>query len=154
MLKKVLSGVCAAGLLMVPSVASAGPDGDGLAACFNRSANVEDQIVLVRWIFSAIAYHPGVADMARVTPEERVSIDRKSGELVTRLLTQDCRAETAAALRSDGPEALETAFGSLGETAMQSLMQNPDVAKGLTGMASYLNEDELLRAFVGAPEKK
>ncbi|WP_155908474.1 hypothetical protein [Asticcacaulis sp. YBE204] len=139
---------------ITPSVATAGPASTALGACFSRTTTEADQVVLVRWIFSAVSHHPGVADMAKVTPQEREEIDRKVGALTMRLLTEDCRAETAEAMRADGPEALETAFGSLGEKAMETLFQDPNVAEGLEGLTKNLDQEKLLRAFVGAPEKK
>jgi hypothetical protein len=125
------------------SVASAGIYTDDLSKCLVKSANPDDQILLVQWMFSAFSLHPAVEPLVTLSPQQRDLLNRKSAELLQRLLLEDCRNETVAALKYEGPGAMEAGFKTLGEVAGRGLMTDPRVAQALQGLASYLDRDKL-----------
>ena len=131
-----------AGLALAPA-AVAGPFGDQLGACLVQKASPEDHTKLMRWMFSAMALHPAISSMANVTTEQRAEIDQTMAELFIRLLTADCRAESVAAIKNEGPNALAGAFQTLGQIAGAGLMTAPEVAAGMSGLESHLDAQKL-----------
>ena len=135
------------------SGALAGPATDALSQCLVRAVSDEDRVVLMQWIFSTMARHPGVAQLSSITPEQRVEINRKGGALFTRLLTADCTLETRKAVLDDGQAALSSAFNVLGGTAMDGLMADPAVQVSLGDLADYIDQNRL-KAVFGVPGQK
>lgn len=126
----------------------AGESTDKLTACLVRSASKDDRIVLVRWIFSAMARYPSISNMANVSDAQRVEVSRNGGQLFSRLLTSDCAAETKLAFKNDGYAAIETAFGVLGETAMSDIMDHPDVQASIAELGAYVDENALQEVLI------
>ena len=133
--------------------ALAGPATDALSTCLVKAVSDEDRVVLMQWIFSTMARHPGVAQLSNITPEQRVDINRKGGALFTRLLTADCTLETRKAVLDDGQNALSSAFNVLGGTAMDGLMADPAVQVSLGDLADYIDQNRL-KAVFGVPGQK
>ncbi len=133
--------------------ALAGPATDALATCLVKAVSNEDRVVLMQWIFSTMARHPGVAQLSNITPEQRVDINRNGGALFTRLLTADCTLETRKAVLDDGQNALSSAFNVLGGTAMDGLMADPAVQVSLGDLADYIDQNRL-KAVFGVPGQK
>lgn len=119
------------------------PAAQALSACITRSTSSEDHIVLVRWIFVAMARHPSVSELATISDPQRVEANRAMGALVNRLLLDACPNETRLAFQTDGQRALEVPFGALGETAMTGIMGHADVNAAVVEMTSYLNGERL-----------
>ncbi len=134
-------------------MAFAGPATDALSTCLVRSVSDEDRVVLMQWIFSTMARHPGVAQLSNISPEQRTEINRKGGALFTRLLTADCTLETRKAVLDDGQNALSSAFNVLGGTAMDGLMADPAVQVSLGDLADYIDQGRL-KAVFGVPGQK
>ncbi|WP_443750168.1 hypothetical protein [Asticcacaulis solisilvae] len=135
------------------SAALAGPATDALSTCLVRAVSDEDRVVLMQWIFSTMARHPGVAQLSNISPEQRIEINRKGGALFTRLLTADCTLETRKAVLDDGQTALSSAFNVLGGTAMDGLMADPAVQVSLGDLADYIDQNRL-KAVFGVPNQK
>ena len=121
------------------SSASAGVYTDGLSKCLTNSTTEVDRKALVLWIFVIASAHPDAKGMATVTEAQKESLSERTGHLMQRLMTEDCRKETVAAIKYEGTAAIETAFGALGEIAMTGLMSHPDVAKGVDGISIYVD---------------
>ena len=133
--------------------ALAGPATDALSTCLVRSVSDEDRVVLMQWIFSTMARHPGVAQLSNISPEQRIEINRRGGALFTRLLTADCTLETRKAVLDEGQGALSSAFNVLGGTAMDGLMADPAVQVSLGDLADYIDQNRL-KAVFGVPGQK
>lgn len=134
------------GLALTAALASpahAGIYSDDLAKCLVASTSDADRSLLVRWIFSTSALHPEVASISAVTPAQREATNKGTGQLIERLLTATCRKQTREALKYEGPAAIQTSFQVLGQVAMRSLMENPEVAQGFQGMARYVDENKI-----------
>ncbi|MBX9708324.1 MAG: hypothetical protein K2X61_10365 [Caulobacteraceae bacterium] len=120
--------------------ASAGIYADDLSRCLVRSTSAEDRIAFTQWMFSAMSTNPNVAGLANVTTEERASYSRTTALLMQRLLLDDCRAETIAAIRYEGEATIATSFEVVGRVAMAELMNDPAVAAELSGLGDSLDE--------------
>lgn len=118
------------------------PETQALSECLVQSTTPDDHVVLARWIFAAMARHPSVIHLSQMRDADRVTINQQIGALFNRLLLDNCASESRAALVV-GPEALEAAFGTLGETAMGTLMSQRDVQSGVAEMAAYVDQQGL-----------
>ncbi|MCK9538972.1 hypothetical protein [Dokdonella sp.] len=142
-----LAGALAAGL---PARVAAATATEALGTCLADETSGRDRKMLARWVFVAMSTHPTLKDVASVSAAARDAADREMATLVTRLLSEDCPAQTARAMREDGASALEGAFGSLGELAMVELMSHPAVAASIATYTKYL-DDEKLKAVMQEP---
>jgi hypothetical protein len=123
--------------------AAAGVYGDDATRCLVKSASEADQLALVKWLFAAIAQHPGIRDYATITAAQQEGFDRDMAAVVNRLLIRDCRKEAVAALRYEGTGFLGESFKAMGEVAMGGLMSNKAVEQGLSTWAGGLDEEAL-----------
>lgn len=131
----------------VPVAAFANPPGD-LGTCMTDSLSGKERKKLARWIFLAMATHPELSGFANATPDDRAKSDKYVGELFTRLLATDCRAEFAAASQQNAA-VLEAAFQSVGEAAMMELMSNEDVNRAVLNYAQYVDQKEVNSVLLG-----
>ncbi len=141
-------------LASVGTPAVAGVYTDDMSKCLVKSTNADDKATLMLWVFSALSSHPAVQKYAKMTEDDRLSFARKASELMQRLLTVDCRAETVAALKYEGPSSLEASFNVLGQVAMRGLMSDPSVAGELAELNTYLDKTKwnALMKEAGLPE--
>jgi hypothetical protein len=151
---KTLGFALAVGLsLPAASAALASPETDALSACLVKSSSPADQLVLTRWVFAAISKHQGVSDLASLSDAQMAAVNKAGGALFTRLLTENCPAETTAAIRVDGVKAIETALGDLGQSALQELAGDSGVQGALIGMVGYMDQARLLKMLNDAAKK-
>lgn len=141
--------VIVVGLLGCAGFASAQSSSNTLATCLSDHTNGKERKDLVRWMFSAMSVHPALKDMATVVPAARTASDQAVGQLVTRLLSEDCRIEARNAMQADGPKSFEDAFSSLGRIAVQELMTHPEVAASVMGYMKFVDRKKLENAMRG-----
>lgn len=128
---------------LVAQPAAASVYSDDLGKCLVAKTSDQDKIALVQWVFVAISASPGVKDMASVTPQRRDQHDHAVAALFERLLEVDCRRETVAAVKYDGPEAIKISFGLLGQVAMKVLMSDPAVNDATGEFVKYIDKAKL-----------
>lgn len=131
-------------VMLFPKLAFAGTITDDLTQCLVSSTTQEDKGVVVRWVFSTLALHPDAAPLSSVTPAQRAEFNAKTARLFERLVTENCKTQTQAAVRSEGPVAIQTSFRKFGEIATRELLTNPQVAAGLSNAASNLDLIKLM----------
>lgn len=129
--------------------AAAQSTSDTLAGCLSDHTNGKERKELVRWMFSAMSVHPALKDLATVPPAARAASDQTVGQLISRLISEDCRMEARNAMQVDGPKGFEAAFSSLGRIAVQELMTNPEVSASVMGYMQYVDPKKLERAMTG-----
>jgi hypothetical protein len=133
-----LAAVLAAGAaLTTGSIAHAGVYADDLAKCVVAASSPSDQTQFVTFIFMAISAHPAIKSYSNITDAQRADAAKQAGAFVERLLTKDCRAQAVAALKYEGPSAVEVAFEVLGQVAARSLFTDPAVE----AMMNHVNDD-------------
>lgn len=157
-MKRFLMAAVAAPVLLCGSAAYAGPYSDDLGKCMVRSSTEEDRGALVRWLFSSLAVHPSVKDMATVTPQQREDADHRVADLFSRLLFTSCRKETVEAIKYEGPSAMQSAFEVFGRVSFQALASNKDVSDRMGSFTKFIDQGEMVRLAAeagpsGAPAK-
>jgi hypothetical protein len=134
------------------SSAYAGPASDALGKCLVDSTTGRDRTEVVRWIFAAFSAHPDVGELSSVTAAQRDAITEEAARVFNRLLVVDCRAQTVAALRADGVDAVESAFEVLGKTAVEDMTTDPGVQHEMSKLAGDLDQDKLLALLAAGQE--
>jgi hypothetical protein len=134
--------------LLAP-VAVAGVYTDELSKCLVRSTPEEDRVLLVTWMFSTIALHPAVSEMADVTDAERAVLSESYAKLVERLLTENCAKEAREALQYEGGASFEASFNVLGQVAARNLFGHPAVAAAMMDFASHLDQERMEQVLSG-----
>ena len=140
-------------LLLVSSVAQAGPFTDEMSKCLVHSTSEADKTLLVKWIYAAMSAHPDVKALSNVSPEQGLQLNKDISVLVVRLLTQNCRNETQQALKYEGEKTFAASFEVLGGVAMQGIMANPDVSAYFAGFEQQQDAKALRDAF-GADQQQ
>jgi hypothetical protein len=135
---RILSALAvSAALVAVP--AQAGNYADAMGRCLLDRASQKDKSDLMRWMFANAALHPDVAGLTSIAPDVRQQIDRTAGTLIQRLVFENCRAESSAALRNEGPAAMQQAFQMLAQLIGDSLVANPAVGQGSANVLRYMD---------------
>jgi len=133
---------------ITPSSATAGPATDALITCMSDNTTGKDRKDMARWIFVGMSVHPEIKSFSNVTETNRDQLDRAMAAIVTRLMTENCQVQAKLAMEKEGGEApLKTAFGTMGQLAMQELLANPAVNSAFERFAKFLDRDKLLSAF-------
>jgi len=130
-------------LLAMMSPAMAGVYTDDLSRCLVEKSTPGDKSILVQWIFMAIAHHPSVASLAKVTPQDADALNKKAADLFMRLLTETCEDSTKKAVQYEGSVAIQQAFQVLGQVASRELMSAPEVAAIIGGLEKHLDPKKL-----------
>ncbi|MDB5801172.1 MAG: hypothetical protein JWL63_2111 [Rhodocyclales bacterium] len=130
-------------LALLPQAANAGSYADAMGRCLMENASQKDRTDLMRWMFANAALHPDVASVASVAPEVRQEIDRTAALLIQRLVFDSCRSASSAALRSEGPGAMQQAFQMLAQLIGDSLVANPSVGQGSANILRYMDVSRL-----------
>jgi hypothetical protein len=140
---KKLTRAAAIGLLAFGSQSHAGVFTDDLSRCLVDKTTLEDKTVLVQWIFVAMAQHPSVASMTKVTADDVKVNNQRVGALFMRLLTESCVDVSKKAIKNEGAVAIQSAFQVLGQAAAGELFVHPDVTKVMAGLEQFLDAKKL-----------
>jgi len=151
-----LAAVAATAGLLLASHAKAGVYADDLSKCLVKSASAEDQLMFVRWTFSALTQHPALQSMSTVTPEQRDTYAKNAAALFERLVFVDCRKETIDGVKYKGPVVFSSGFRVLGEVAMPGMFGEPHVAQGMGTMSKFLDKAKMSALYkeAGVPESQ
>jgi hypothetical protein len=122
---------------------------ENLGNCLVGNTTGKERILLARWIGYGIAAHPAVSDSMAVPKSSVERTDQEMGKLVSALILERCIVETSAALATDGNAALEQAFATLGEVAMNELMGASEVNAQMMGFVDHLNKEGLEQLYPG-----
>jgi len=136
-------GVIALGVAISTSSAIAGSATTSLSSCMADNTTGKERKALARWVFIAMTAHPEMRDLSHTTVEARDQINQAMGTMVNKLLTESCAAQARTALKQEGSVALQTAFGVLGQLAMQELMSNSEVNASISGFEKYVDKKKL-----------
>jgi hypothetical protein len=128
-----LGGIAFAAALLATTSAHAGVYADDLSKCFSASVTADDRKVMVQFMFLSLAQHPDVAAYSTIPPQERESIGKKRQQLMTRLLTVDCRKQAIAVVKHEGDAPMWGAFSVLGELTFGDMFDAPEVRQASGG---------------------
>lgn len=143
MFRELAALAASVGLCAAATAADAGPYSDDLSKCLVRSSSADDQALLVDWIFVAVSANPSVQPYAKVTDAQRDEVNRRGANLFERLLTADCRNETVAALKYEGPGAMGASFAVLGQVAMRRLMSDDKVQQSISALGRDIDQSKM-----------
>lgn len=132
---------------LVTLPATAGSYTDALSTCVSDNTTGKERKELIKWVFISLAAHPEIRDISNTTAAIRDQASQATAKLVTRLLGETCANQAQSAVQNEGPEALETAFNSLGDIAMRELMSNKEVSASMSDFARYVDQKKLESIF-------
>jgi hypothetical protein len=132
-----------AAALGVPSAAMAQAPVGGLGQCLADNTSGRDRKDLARWVFLAMAAHPEIKDLSRATAADADGASKATGALFTRLLTQSCAKEARMTMAAGGANALQFAFQTLGQLAMQELMSDTNVAQSMGAIERHVDQKKI-----------
>ena len=139
--------VLGASLLLSATPSLAGPALDKASACLADNTSGKDRKVLARWMFLAMGAHPEIRSLSNATPADQEETSRLVADLITRLLTENCRGEIQNLVRMEGSGALTNAFEFLGKSAMQELLTNKDVSGSIEQYIRYVDKSKINGLF-------
>jgi hypothetical protein len=142
-----LASAIAVLLILPASAAFAQSPVDTLSRCLTDGTTGKERKDLARWLFTAMAAHPEIKEMSKVTPADQEQFTKTAGATFTRLLSETCAKETKAAVAAGGPAALQAAFSVLGQMAMQELMSNPQVAGAMNMLEKHIDRSKVEAAL-------
>ncbi len=138
-MSRTMAAVALAIGLGAAGAAEASPATDDFGRCLVNATSPGDKTGLMVWVFTALAAHPAVKPYATVTDAQRAEVSAGTARLLERLVTVDCRKETLAAIKADGPNAIQQAFTVLGQVAVAGLAQDPAVTKAMAVVTGDLD---------------
>jgi hypothetical protein len=128
---------------LISTQINAGQASNELGVCLTDSLTGKERKGLAKWIFFAISEHPEIKPYSNISDETKDKNNKLIGELITRLLAEDCPEKTKKALNEEGTMAINNAFKLVGEVAMQELMTNQDVLMSTAEFEKYLDKEKL-----------
>ncbi|NOJ05505.1 hypothetical protein F0236_17315 [Vibrio splendidus] len=128
-------------------VAQASQEALQLGVCLTDSLNGKERKNLAKWIYLGMSSHSVIKPYSNVSAKDLDTSDQYMGELITRLITEDCPKQAKAASKISGNAAFEQAFSVVGEVAMQELMTEPSVGKSLGAFEKYLDQEKFNKTF-------
>jgi hypothetical protein len=142
------SQILAAALLLsfgclAATPSEAGPYADDMAKCLVKSSTPADRASFIKFMFVAIARHPDVQGMSKISPQQEVESAKATGQLIQRLMVEACRSETQQAIRFEGTQTVFYAFQVFGQAAAAELFGNPNVADVFKQANKYMDIEKL-----------
>lgn len=123
--------------------AQAGVYTDDLSRCLVEKSTANDKSLLVQWIFVAMAQHPSVNSLSKISAEDVEKHNKAAGDLFMRLLTETCVEDSKKAMKYEGAIAIQTAFQVLGQAAAREIFSDPAVGKMMSGLDKYVDKKKL-----------
>jgi len=133
--------------VLTSASALAGPHADALGRCLAENTNGKERKDLARWMLAAMTVHPEMRSLSAATDADRDQASRVMGALFTKLLSEGCPGQAKAAVQNEGAQAMQAAFGTLGQLAMQELMSDQDVAKSIGAFERYIDQKKVEAAM-------
>ncbi len=129
--------------ILAPCSAMASPATDALGNCLKDNTSGKDRKELARWIFLAMSAHPEIKSLTNATDATRTESNKGMAAIVTRLLADNCAAQTRAVVDKEGHQGMFNSFKALGEVAMMELMSNQDVAASVSAYAQFVDRKKM-----------
>jgi hypothetical protein len=132
----------------VPSPSAfAGVYTDDLSKCLVSKTTPGQKSILVNWMFSAMSLNPSVAKFVSIPDAKRKEFNVDMAKLFESLMTVTCKPEMQLAVRYEGRAAIGAGFNVLGQVAGRELFSNPEVAKSMSELGKYLDNDKINAAM-------
>lgn len=137
-------------LVMISTVSSAiaGEHANRLSQCLVSNTTVADKQILTKWVFTTLANHPTLSDMATIAQNIRSGADREMAQLVEKFIYDKCNEQLKAAVKNEGPMAIQTSIQSYVEQTGREILQHPSIAGSIGGVASQMDAKKLFEALM------
>lgn len=142
-MKKVIFIITLLASTLISTSAISSPASAALGSCMVDSLNGKEKKRLAQWIYFAMSLHPEIKIYSNITDNMQDDTNKYIGNLITRLLTEDCEMEAKIVLKKESTAALSRAFELVGKVAMQELMADKNVSSSISAYAKYLDKDKL-----------
>ena len=137
-------------LAAMPVVGLAQAPTASLSTCLADQSSGKDRKDLAKWVFLAMGAHPEIKPLLASGIAETTDVSNKTtADLFMRLLTESCVGQVKAAAAQGGPQAIQVAFATFGQLAMQELMTNPDVNVAMNGPDRFMDKAKLAQVLGG-----
>ena len=109
------------------------------ANCLMQNTTERDKVVLVRWMFSAVAQHSALESEFNISAEKSTNHEIAVADYMQYILGSICLEEAKNVLNYEGEDAFAKSFEYLGELAMMSLIDDPNVNRALENWIIHLD---------------
>ena len=109
------------------------------ANCLMQNTTERDKVVLVRWMFSAVAQHSALESEFNISAEKSTNHEIAVADYMQYILGSICLEEAKNVLNYEGEDAFAKSFEYLGEVAMMSLIDDPNVNRALENWIIHLD---------------
>ena len=109
------------------------------ANCLMQNTTERDKVVLVRWMFSAVAQHSALESEFNISVEKSTNHEIAVADYMQYILGSICLEEAKNVLNYEGEDAFVKSFEYLGEVAMMSLIDDPNVNRALENWIIHLD---------------
>jgi len=109
------------------------------ANCLMQNTTERDKVVLVRWMFSAVAQHSALESEFNISAEKSTNHEIAIADYMQYILGSICLEEAKNVLNYEGEDAFAKSFEYLGEVAMMSLIDDPNVNRALENWIIHLD---------------
>ena len=113
------------------------------ANCLSQNTTERDKIVLVRWMFSSVAQHSALESEFNIPLEKSTNHEIAVADYMQYILGSVCLEEAKNVLNYEGEKAFIKSFELLGELAMMSLIDDPNVSSALENWVIHLDPNFL-----------
>lgn len=146
---KILSALfIAASVFTTSQVAVAGAAVDQLSDCLVKATTTADKTAVLQWTFVALSTHPDLKAFSNVSEAQKNQLDQKFAQVVQRVITEQCAAQTKTVIQTEGLQAVGESFQQLGRSTGEEIIRNPEVKKQMSGVVRYLDLNKLVTTFL------
>lgn len=135
------------GTTCLTGIAFAGQAAQEMGTCMADSMTGKERKEMAKWVFIGLSAHPDMKELATISEATRTGADKFIGQLITRLLTEDCPSQAKVAVKEEGNTAFKEAFELVGKIATQELMTNPDVLRASSGWQQFVDKQKMKAVF-------
>lgn len=146
--KRLSSLLLAATLFGTSQMAVAGPTVDQLSDCLVKATTAADKTAVLQWTFVALSTHPDLKAFSNVSETQKKQLDQKFAQVVQRVITEQCAAQTKAVIQTEGLQAVGESFQQLGRSTGDEIISNPEVKQQLRGVVRYIDLNKLVTTFL------
>ena len=136
-----------AALMALPNTGAAGPMSENMASCLVDQTTPQDRDLLMKWVVVSYAHAEGLDQFITLQDGAMDALAPDLAALMERLLIEDCKVQSAAALAVDGAVSFQEAFRALGTVAGNEAATNPQIAVALSQFTQYLDFNRINNAL-------
>src|SRR6185369_2795504 len=95
-----------------------------------------------KWSFALFAQDPALGDLPRPSQAQADELAKKTVENLERLIMVTCRSEATAALKNEGPTAVQPSLRALAQAIGQDLSNNFSKSVNFAGVLKFMDRSK------------